>query len=81
MGSGFTLLAFGADDSAAAAFEEAARFGKVPLTVIRDSFSDGRTAYERRLILVRPDQYIAWCGDELPSDAGALLNRVTGRQG
>jgi hypothetical protein len=67
------------DDRVAAAFEEAARSAKVPLTVVRDSFSDGRAAYERRLILVRPDQYIAWCDDQMPADLRALLDRVAGR--
>jgi 4-hydroxyisophthalate hydroxylase len=79
LGNGFTLVAFDVEDSVAAAFEEAARAAKVPLTVVRDSFGDGRAAYERRLILVRPDQYIAWCGDQMPAGLRALLNRVAGR--
>ncbi|MGA2394442.1 MAG: FAD-dependent monooxygenase [Candidatus Lustribacter sp.] len=79
LGAGFTLLAFGVGDDESAAFEQAAKSAKVPLGMVRDSFSGGREAYERKLILVRPDQYIAWCGDQLPADIHALLERVTGR--
>ena len=44
---------------------------KVPLKVVRDSYADGRTKYETRMILVRPDQFIVWIGDSAPADAGA----------
>jgi 2-polyprenyl-6-methoxyphenol hydroxylase-like FAD-dependent oxidoreductase len=79
LGTGFTLLAFGVDDALPAAFEQAAKAANVPLSVVRDSFADEREAYERRLMLVRPDQYVAWCGDRLPPDVHALLELVTGR--
>jgi 4-hydroxyisophthalate hydroxylase len=36
------------------------------------------TAYKRRLILVRPDQYVAWAADEAPADATGILRRVIG---
>jgi hypothetical protein len=38
----------------------------------------GREAYEHRFVLVRPDQHVAWAGDDLPSDVSALLRQVTG---
>jgi microcin C transport system substrate-binding protein len=53
--------------------------GPVPLTVVRDSYADGREVYGHRLVLVRPDQYVAWAGDVLPTTAEALLQKVTGR--
>jgi hypothetical protein len=53
--------------------------GPVPLTVVRDTWADGREAYAHRLVLVRPDQYVAWAGDEPPGPADAVLRRVTGR--
>jgi 2-polyprenyl-6-methoxyphenol hydroxylase-like FAD-dependent oxidoreductase len=75
LGPGYTLLAFGID---AQAFESAARQLHIPLKVAHDSYEGPRRAYSSRLILVRPDQYVVWTGDELPPDATALLRRVTG---
>ena len=45
----------------------------MPLRVITDTFDGRRAAYRRRFILVRPDQYVAWAGDEAPADATGLL--------
>jgi hypothetical protein len=45
--------------------------------VIRDSAAEGRERYASRLILVRPDQFVAWAGDDAePSD---VLKRAIGR--
>ena len=49
------------------------------MNVVRDTFKDGREAFERHLILVRPDQYVAWTGDGKPADLAALFAQVTGR--
>lgn len=81
LGPGFTLLAFGADDSEVVGFEKAAAELRVPLETVRDSFADERSAYAARMILVRPDQFIAWTGDQAPSDVEAVLTRVVGRAG
>jgi 4-hydroxyisophthalate hydroxylase len=78
LGAGFTLLAFGADEQAALAFEQAARPLNIPLKIIRDSYDGGREAYGSRLTLVRPDQYVVWAGDARPGDARALLSKVIG---
>ncbi len=78
LGLGFTLLAFGADDDAVRAFETAAAAAKIPMNVVRDSFDGGREAYEKRLILVRPDQFVAWTDDAAPADVPALLAKLTG---
>jgi 2-polyprenyl-6-methoxyphenol hydroxylase-like FAD-dependent oxidoreductase len=79
LGAGFTLLAFDADERTIAAFEQAAGALKVPLKIVRDTFADGRTAYGTKLILVRPDRYVAWLGDGASADAGAIMRKVTGR--
>ena len=79
LGAWFTLLAFGADEKDVTGLEQAAQKTKMPLKIVRDRFDGGREAYEARLILVRPDQYVAWTGDRLTGDADALMERVTGR--
>lgn len=51
--------------------------------VVRDRQDDPRIAavLERSLVLVRPDGHVAWRGDALPDDVGAIARRVTGRGG
>jgi hypothetical protein len=34
--------------------------------------------YDRKLVLSRPDQYVAWRGDTVPDDPLALIDRVRG---
>ena len=79
LGADFTLLAFDAENRAVTAFEKAARKLRVPLKIVRDSYSDGRTAYEAKFILVRPDRYVAWTSDGAPADAGAIIATAVGR--
>ena len=76
---GFSLVALGVDDGVVRGFEEAAKSLRVPMKVIRDSYDGGREVYESKLILVRPDQFIAWCGNEAPQDAKAVLAKAVGR--
>lgn len=75
-GVGFTLLRFA--DIDVARMVEAADVCRVPLTVvdIRDRLA--RELYERDLVLVRPDQHVAWRGNELPADPAAVVDRIRG---
>jgi len=77
LGSGFTLLALGADPAAAAFQAAAARLG-IPLKLVTDTRQDRRALYEAGLVLVRPDQFVAWTGEVAPADAGAVLLRSVG---
>jgi hypothetical protein len=79
LGDGFALLAFGVDDGAIMPFEASARARRIPLKVIRDTCADGREDYQARLVLVRPDQYVAWTGDTAPADADAVMRKVAGQ--
>ena len=77
LGDDFTLLAFGAEPHAVRAFEEAADMLGVPLKVVIDSADGGRELYEAELVLVRPDQFVAWAGGGAP-DAAQILKRAIG---
>ncbi|MFW2829658.1 FAD-dependent monooxygenase [Sphingomonas sp. ID0503] len=77
LGLWFTLVVI--DDADTAAIESAAQALGVPLDVLRLGRPDLRDLYERNLILVRPDQHVAWRGDALPDDIDGLLKHVTGR--
>jgi hypothetical protein len=73
------MLAFDADERAVAGFAEAAKALHVPLKIVRDTYGDGRTAYEAKMILVRPDRYVAWTGDETVRDLKATLGKAVAR--
>jgi hypothetical protein len=79
LGPYFTLLAFDADDRTVAAFAEAAKELGVPLKTVRDTYGEGRKAYEAKLILVRPDRYVAWTSDGGPNDAKGIMSKAVGR--
>jgi 2-polyprenyl-6-methoxyphenol hydroxylase-like FAD-dependent oxidoreductase len=76
LGDDFSLIALDAPDAAVAEFETAAKSMKIPLSIIRDSFAGGRQEYGARLILVRPDHFVAWAGEE--ADAMSVLKLASG---
>lgn len=76
LGKQFTLLVL--DQSDTNAIERAADLRRIPLTVLRIGEGNAQRIYQRKLILVRPDQHVAWRGDSLPTDCAALLAHVTG---
>ncbi len=79
LGPYFTLLALDADDRAVAALTEAAKALCVPLRIVRDAYRDGRMAYQAKMILVRPDRYVAWAADVAPQEVKAVLGKVVAR--
>ncbi|MGW6690804.1 FAD-dependent monooxygenase [Streptomyces sp. NPDC054961] len=78
LGTGFTLLSLCALDQDTSGLEAAAAESGIPLTVLRVRDPAARELYERDLVLVRPDQHVAWRGNRPPRDPAALLARVTG---
>jgi 2-polyprenyl-6-methoxyphenol hydroxylase-like FAD-dependent oxidoreductase len=78
-GRGFTLLRFGRDAPNGARIERAAAERDVPLTIVALDELDARAAYQRRLVLVRPDGHVAWRADAEPADATALIDVVRGQ--
>lgn len=80
LGAGFTLLAFGASESSVKALHDAAAALGVPLITVNDSREGERARLEACLVLVRPDSFVAWAGEDLMDqvDARALLSRASG---
>lgn len=78
LGSGFTLLCLGTPDSWVSSFVTAAQRLGIPLTVVRDAASAARVQYGAPLVLVRPDQYVAWIGDS-GSRAADVLRLASGK--
>lgn len=78
-GDGFTLLALEADDESIATVRRTAEKHKVPLTVIRDKAEGEPRRYEARLVLVRPDDYVAWVmRDKSEAVTPSVIEKVCG---
>ena len=58
--------------------EQVAENMKFPLSVLNLQGKANTTVFDVPLVLVRPDQHIAWRGTQLPSDPKVLLNQVCG---
>ena len=71
---GLTLIDFGAPEGARA-FEAAAAMRGIPLKILQ--LKPPEELYRSQLVLVRPDQHIAWHGDVV-ADATAVIVRVRG---
>ncbi len=78
LGRWFTCIAFRGTDTTK--IEEAARCRVIPLTVLRFDDPHVREIYGADMLLVRPDQHVAWRGTGLAesSDAGAVLATALG---
>ncbi len=79
LGRGYTLITLTHDPAPAQAFQDAAHAMAMPLHVLTDTPDGGRSAYQCRYMLVRPDQHIAWAGNQPPADPAALLRKAAGR--
>jgi hypothetical protein len=73
----YTLLRFDLDIDVDG-FIEAAKKRGVPLALLDVDSAEARELYPHKLALVRPDQHVAWRGDEQPSDPLTLIDLVRG---
>jgi 2-polyprenyl-6-methoxyphenol hydroxylase-like FAD-dependent oxidoreductase len=82
LGSGMTLLALGPDTSDdAQAIETAARARRVPMRIAHLQGHNLHDRYGARLIMVRPDQHVAWSGHKAPRDTSELIDLIRGAGG
>jgi hypothetical protein len=77
LGPWFTVLA--ADPSACETLVAAAQRRRMPLRVIAFNEPDFKSIYEAPMVLVRPDQHVAWEGCSLdPVAAESVVSRALG---
>jgi hypothetical protein len=77
LGPAYTLLRFDPTTPVTGLVGAAAN-RRVPLTVLDVQPPQAYDLYRRRLVLVRPDQHVAWRGDEEPAAPLALIDIVRG---
>ncbi len=77
MGEGLALLRLDSGIDVVP-LESAFRARGVPFRVVDSTREEAGEPYRHKLILSRPDQHVAWRGDAVPEDAGALVDLVTG---
>jgi 2-polyprenyl-6-methoxyphenol hydroxylase-like FAD-dependent oxidoreductase len=77
LGADYTLIRLDPTVPVVGMVEAAARCN-VSLAVLDVNTADARALYARKLVLVRPDQHVAWRGDEEPANPMDLINLVRG---
>jgi 2-polyprenyl-6-methoxyphenol hydroxylase-like FAD-dependent oxidoreductase len=78
-GRAYVLVdAVGTPDARQEALRATAVERGVPFEIVCWNHNDLPRVYERRYVLVRPDDTIAWRGDSLPADIAELLSTITG---
>ena len=78
LGTGFTLLRLGPRAPDASVMMAAAVRQNIPLKVLDVSDTDARDLYERDLVIIRPDQYVAWRGNN-SANPDRLFAQVVGK--
>ena len=78
MGPNYTLLCFDIRIQVNDLLDAAQQIG-MPLHVLDIALGLAPDVYTTKLVLSRPDQHVAWRGDELPQDVVGLIERVSGR--
>jgi hypothetical protein len=79
-GKAYVLVDTGSQqpDEREAALLDAAAARLVPLELVRWNDAQLGALYQKRYVLVRPDDTVAWRGSRLPADPAGLLATVTG---
>jgi hypothetical protein len=78
LGFEFSLLRLGPNAPDATDFAKAAAARGMPLTVVDRPEPELRDLYATSLVLIRPDQIVAWRGDRVPENVDKLLAAASG---
>ncbi len=79
LGPNYTLLRLDPKVDVAPLLLEAKRLN-VPIDLLDVISDDAQAVYDRLLVLARPDQHVAWRGNSVPSEAGELVELISGRR-
>ena len=77
LGAAYTLIRLDPSVHISGILDASAR-RRVPITVLDVEATDERNLYARKLLLVRPDQHVAWRGDEQPTAPLELIDLLRG---
>ncbi|HXE29767.1 MAG TPA: FAD-dependent monooxygenase, partial [Stellaceae bacterium] len=77
-GKGFVLLRLGKSPPMVDTIVAAAEERRVPLSVVALDEDAVASAYERKLVLVRPDGFVAWRDDQPPPEPLKVIDRIRG---
>lgn len=80
LGPGFTVLRLGPRPPQADRLMAAFAARGVPVKMLDVPSQMARDLYERDLVVVRPDQHVAWRGNADPPDATAIVAQMTGNR-
>jgi len=78
LGEWFNLVRIGPDAPAVSNFEQAAKKLNMPMAVVQLDEAAAEEFYQARLLLVRPDQHVAWRSNDVPDDVAEILKTVIG---
>jgi 2-polyprenyl-6-methoxyphenol hydroxylase-like FAD-dependent oxidoreductase len=78
LGTEYSLLDMSGRGAGRALVERAGELG-IPMRHVRIADAHVRSTWQRDLVLVRPDQHVAWRGQTLPGSLDDLLTTISGR--
>ena len=81
LGPGFTLMNLRGNADLGNRFERAARSRNMPLTILDLTEFSLADTYNAEAILVRPDNFIAWAGNDDGLEADSIIDHVIGKSG
>src|SRR5215831_15746189 len=77
LGPAYTLVRFDPSVCVSGLLDAAAR-RRVPIVLLDLAEPEGRGLHARNLVLVRPDQHVAWRGDSEPAEPLGLVDLIRG---
>lgn len=78
LGNDYTLILIDIDDDTGDRFAKAAATASIALSIVTSTNTEGTDRWEASIILVRPDQFIAFAANQLDVDPAAIFSKCSG---